>query len=268
MLFRAIALSLAIIVGIGGVVVPLGTQTVEASPRKASKKKGYKKYSKKWWRQYRARQKKRRAMIARKRAIRLQQLRLAQAAGQDLQTAAKNLTPKATPKAPKASASERRMAAAAKSRTQLVAPVVQPETAVRLEDTNGWNVGNAAITVVGPAIGESSMAKHARTVGGVSTNSLRRNVIDQMIRENGWVVNDYQKIIGGRAVYIVVAQSQGAAGRVTSRVFHFTEVDGRIYNVATNSPVEQQERLVAESEKVLDSIQTRVRNTQRAAVKD
>ena len=51
-------------------------------------------------------------------------------------------------------------------------------------------------------------------------------------------------------------------------MFYFTEVDGRIYNVATNSPVEQQERLAEESEKVLDSLPVRIRNTQRAATKD
>ena len=89
-----------------------------------------------------------------------------------------------------------------------------------------------------------------------------------MIQENGWVVNDYQKVIGGREVYVVVAQSQTKSGKVESRMFYFTEVDGRIYNVATNSPVEQAERLAEESEKVLDSLQTRVRNTQRAATKE
>jgi hypothetical protein len=264
MLLRAIALSLAIIIGVGGVVIPFGTQTVEASSRKIGRKKGYKKYSKKWWRQYRARQKKRRAMIARKRAMRLQQLRLAQAAGQDLETAAKNLTPKRVVRAPKAQNAERKLTTS-KVLAAPVSPAVTVAPALRVTDVNDWN---AAVTVVGPAVGESSMAKHARTVGGVATTSLRRGIIDQMIKENGWVVNDYQKLIAGRPVYVVIAQSQGAGGRVTSRMFHFTEVDGRIYSVATNSPVEQQDRLVAESEKVLDSIQSRVRNSQRAAVKD
>jgi hypothetical protein len=61
MLMRAIALSLALLIGIGA-LVPLATQETEAGPRKARKNrkhvKKYKKYSKGWWRQYRARQKK------------------------------------------------------------------------------------------------------------------------------------------------------------------------------------------------------------------
>ena len=103
---------------------------------------------------------------------------------------------------------------------------------------------------------------------GVATTSLRREVINKMIQENGWVVNDYQKEIGGRAVYVVVAQSQGKGGKVQSRMFYFTEVDGRIYNVATNSPVEASERLAEESEKVINSLPSRIRPAQRASVKE
>ena len=80
-----------------------------------------------------------------------------------------------------------------------------------------------------------------------------------MIRENGWVVNDYQKEIGGQPVYVVVAQSQAKNGSVQSRMFYFTEVDGRIYSVATNSPVQEAERLAEESEKVINSLKSRVR---------
>jgi hypothetical protein len=50
-------------------------------------------------------------------------------------------------------------------------------------------------------------------------------------------------------------------------MFYFTEVDGRIYNVATNSPVEESERLAEESEKVINSLQRRVRPAQRASLK-
>ncbi len=56
-------------------------------------------------------------------------------------------------------------------------------------------------------------------VGGVSTSSLRRNVIDKMMREDGWVVNDYQKDINGKKVYVVVAQSS-VKGVVQSRLFY------------------------------------------------
>lgn len=39
---------------------------------------------------------------------------------------------------------------------------------------------------------------HAKSVGGVPTTQLRRDVIDRMVKENGWVVNDYQKEIAGQ----------------------------------------------------------------------
>src|SRR5205814_7663819 len=110
-------------------------------------------------------------------------------------------------------------------------------------------VGSAAITVLGPAGGTAGDAGRNKTVGGVSTTSLRRDVIDKMIKENGWVVNDYQKEISGQPVYVVVAQSLAKGGKVQSRMFYFTEVDGRIYSVATNAAAEQSDRLAEESEK-------------------
>ena len=78
MVIRAIALSVALLVGIG-TIVPLATESDEAGKRKTKryKKKKYNKYSKAWWRQYRAQQRRKRAMQARRRALRLQQLRLA-----------------------------------------------------------------------------------------------------------------------------------------------------------------------------------------------
>jgi len=253
MLVRAIALSLALLIG-GTVIIPLATDNVEAGQRKAKKQKKYKKYSKKWWRQYRARQKKRRAIKARNRAIRLRHLRLARANGSSdrvvaakTKAASKSATPNNTWKPNQNSPTELQF---------------------RVDDSAGSQVGSASISVVGPAVGESKTQGVNKSVGGVSTGALRRDVINQMIRENGWVVNDYQKEIGGRTVYVVVAQSQSKTGSVQSRMFYFTEVDGRIYNVATNSSVEQQERLAEESEKVLDSLQNRVRGTERAATKE
>ena len=89
-----------------------------------------------------------------------------------------------------------------------------------------------------------------------------------MVRENGWVVNDYQKMVGGRAVYVVVAQSQVSGGRINSRMFYFTEADGRIYSVATTTAAESAEKLAEESEKVIVSLPSRPRPVQQASLKD
>jgi hypothetical protein len=263
MLIRAIALSLALLFGIG-VIIPLSTDNAEAGPRKhRHHKKHYKKYSKQWWRQYRARQKRRKALYARYRALRLRQLRLAR------ERAAKNgdgtvaaVSPKTTQKRPAVLPSGEKAPNGWKS--DQASPA---ELKFRVDDSAGSQVGSASISVVGPAVHDPSPATRAKGVGGVPTTSLRREVINRMIQENGWVVNDYQKEIGGRQVYVVVAQSQAKNGRVQSRMFYFTEVDGRIYNVATNSPVEESDRLAEESEKVINSLQTRIRPAQRASLK-
>jgi hypothetical protein len=138
------------------------------------------------------------------------------------------------------------------------------ELQYRVDDDNGAQIGLASISIVGPAMGADNNAARNKTVGGVPTTSLRSTVIDRMIRENGWVVNDYQKDIGGKKVYVVVAQSEGAGG-LQSRMFYFTEVDGRIYSVATTSPSGSSDRIVEESEKVIDSLQRGRTNTQKAS---
>jgi hypothetical protein len=256
MVIRAIALSLALLVGIG-TIVPIATESVEAGKRKTKryKKKKYKKYSKAWWRQYRAQQRRKRAMQARRRALRLRQLR----------TARRN----AAEKKGNASAAKVQPVAA---KAPAMLPSGEPAP-------SGWQAGalsgsevqfsvdggrgTAAISVVGPASGETVSTGRNQAVGGAPTTALRREVINRMIRENGWVVNDYTKQVGEKKVYVVVAQSQ-ANGRLNSRMFYFTEVAGRIYSVSTNTGVDSADRIAEESEKVINSLQPRSRPVQQA----
>jgi len=263
MLVRAIALSIALLVGIG-IVIPLATNDVEAGQKRHRRhRRHYKKYSKKWWRQYHARQRRRHAHALLMRRLRLRQIRLAaakKAANGDQRAAVSSKTnaakPNTLPTGDKAPSGWSQ------------AKTAPGELRFRVDDSAGSQVGSASITVVGPAMGDSVTSGRSQSVGGVSTTTLRRDVINKMIQENGWVVNDYQKEINGRPVYVVVGQSQAKNGQMQSRMFYFTEVDGRIYNVATNSSAEQSERLAEESEKVLGSIQNRVRSTQRASTRN
>ena len=268
MLVRAIALSLTLLIG-GAVRIPLATDTAEAGPRhKRHRKhaKKYKKYSKGWWRQYRARMKRKRQRAAHARALRLKQLRLekeraAQAANTGSVPAPGTAAKSAT--SAKAVLPTGEQAPAGWRPGQASAAELQ----FRVDDSSGAQVGSASISVVGPAMPGAGEAR-SRSVGGVATNSLRRDVIDRMIRENGWVVNDYQKEIAGQQVYVVVAQSQAKNGALQSRMFYFTEVEGKIYSVATNSPVRESERLAEESEKVINSLKSRVRPTLRASINE
>ena len=260
MVVRAIALSLALLIGIG-TIIPLATDLAEAGPKKTRKyrksQKKYKKYSKRWWRQYRANLRRKRALQARRRAMRLRQLRLARVRGsqnakpETVAAKTKPVDDKTPALLPSGQAAPNGWKRGQSSGSELQFSV------------DGGN-GSAAISVVGPAMGETVDTGRNRAVGGVPTTSLRREVINRMVRENGWVVNDYQKDIGGKNVYVVVAQSQGAGGRVHSRMFYFTEVDGRIYSVATTSQAEAADRIAEESEKVIFSLQNRVRPVQQA----
>lgn len=269
-MFRAIALSLALLIGIGA-IIPLATDLAEAGPRKAKKKqrewKGVKKYSKRWWQLYRAQERRKKSLAARRRALRLRQMRLAAARTSENPVVANAVSKPSVP----VKSRETAPAAALPSGDQApngwrAAQSTPSELQFRVDNSSGDQVGSAAISVVGPAVPGGENGR--KSVGGVSTSALRRDVIDKMIRENGWVVNDYQKEIAGQNVFVVVAQSQAKSGALQSRMFYFTEVDGRIYSVATNSPVQESERLAEESEKVINSLKSRVRPTLRASVKE
>jgi hypothetical protein len=285
-MLRAIVLSLALLIGIG-TLIPLATEFAEAGSqkRRTYKKPKVKKYSKRWWRAYNKRKNARKARTARARKARVRRARLARvrrakANRQRRQVARKRSTRPArsnrrtaatTAKTvtPKASVKTSTNYTPTKFTTPAVLPsgnpapktwksegITQGELQFRVTDNSGSPIGAASISVVGPAIEDAPvMNSRVKTVGGVATTALRRTVIDQMIRENGWVVNDYQKEIGGKNVYVVVAQSPGANNQVENRMFYFTEVEGKIYSVATKAPDNGSERLEEESEKVLNSLQ-------------
>jgi hypothetical protein len=205
--------------------------------------------------------KRKRALQARRRAMRLRQLRLARKHGNGRRTS------KPVVAAKPAAATENAVSMLPSGHA---APAGWRRAASTSSEVN-FSVdngnGSASISVVGPATGETVETGRNRILGGVPTTALRREVINRMIRENGWVVNDYQKSIGGRSVYVVVAQSQNG-GRVQSRMFYFTEADGRIYSVATNSAAEAADRIAEESEKVIFSLQAGPRPVQQAAVRE
>lgn len=263
MVVRAIALSIALLIGIG-TIIPLATDLAEAGPKKSKRYKkkqrgwkGVKKYSKRWWQLYRAQERRKKSHAYRRRQLRLRQLRLAQ----------KNQT--TTVPAEKSVAGNNAADSTSPAMLPSGGPAPSgwkrgPASGSELQFSVDGGNGTAAISVVGPAMGETVDTGRSRSVGGVPTTSLRREVINRMIRENGWVVNDYQKEIGGKPVYVVVAQSQGSGGRVNSRMFYFTEVNGRIYSVSTNSNTDAAERIAEESEKVIFSLLGRTRPIQQA----
>lgn len=273
MLIRSIALSIALLIGLG-TIIPIATEYAEAGAkkRKVYKQKkrqwtGVKPYSKRWWQLYRAQERRKKQRAQQARALRLRQARLAKAreaaeVSEQQEVASAEPVQQTQPQSakvilPSGNPAPENWRQAGTSNGEL-----------QFEVKNGNSkVGSASVAVVGPATGETNTVGRNRTLGGVPTTSLRREVINQMVQENGWVVNDYQKEVGGKQVYVVVAQSQTRSGSVQSRMFYFTESEGRIYSVATNASNDSAETIAMESEKMIHSLHGTTRQMQQAAVK-
>jgi hypothetical protein len=259
---RAIVLSLVMLFSVG-VMLPFTTDWSEASKAKVAKKrKKIKKYSRAWWRIYRAKQRRARALAARRRALAERRETAAALAQKAAET---NSVETAAATNQRGGSTDKRRRGGEKQ-TPRVTPVLGGETAVaaggsdlqfRVADVEGRQIGSAELRVVGAAMptNEEGMPERARKqmIAGVPVSALRRTVIDKMISENGWIVNDFQREVNGRKVFVVVAQTS-AGGSVQSRQFYFTEIDGRIYSLSTNAPNDYSEKVAADSERALTTI--------------
>ena len=92
-------------------------------------------------------------------------------------------------------------------------------------------------------------------LAGVSFSDLRRIAIDKMINAGGWVINDYERQVNGARVFVVIAQTP-SDGRSPEKAwnFYFAEVDGKIYSLTLNTPVEFSNQLTVEGEKFISSL--------------
>lgn len=95
-----------------------------------------------------------------------------------------------------------------------------------------------------------------KTVGGVPVTALRRTVIDRMVAEGGWVTNDIVQESHGRRVFVVLAQTGTPGVPARSWTFYFTEIDGRVYSLATTAPVEFAAPLAAGSEQLMATLRS------------
>lgn len=210
---------------------PAGKRT---NASKRAVKKSTRKYSKRWWRNYRARQAKQQAIARRKASMRAKREILA-----------------------RQRAAEQHLAFVDQEQAQTGAEEGQP--AVQLVMNSD---GTVSMVVVGQAMGETVDFGRQRTLAGVSTTALRRTVIDQMIRENGWVENDYHKEVAGQKVYVVVAKAPDEKNRIQSKTFYFAESKGRIYKVSASAPKDAPEEAAKRSEQMVRSLQSEERERQ------
>jgi len=266
-LARAAALSLLMLFAVAA-VLPLISSSAHNNGKpsaSASKKRKLRRYSRAWWRRYRERQRRRRAAQLRRKAL-----------DGERQRNAERQSPRDNSSSSSAAQSvplvDMSLALATDSAGQSTPMIAtehnsRPRAAVsrkgvRLNTPDGRTVGQVAVAVVAQARDGGATAttvSRRRTLSGVPFADLRRMVIDKMLASGGWVVNDFEREINGRRVYVVLAQTATAGDRRVagqSWNFYFTESEGQIYSIVSNAPVEFSDRLAVEAERVIATLGT------------
>ena len=270
---RIIFLSLLILATIAG-ALPVTVSLAKWSRNVASRHhRRHRRHSRAWWRRHRALLRARRGRAEQRRLIRTANAQTAAASRSSSTTAAVN-APLLSFNAPAVSGNSATatIAPATVSRSsQLPFDFTPPQTwtpvrrsrsgeavfAVRTPD--GRPAGTAVVSPVslsGADMSSISMNAKTKTVGGVPLAALRRTVIDRMVAEGGWVTNDFVQESQGRRVFVVLAQTGSPGAPAQSWTFYFTEIDGRVYSLATKTPVEFAEPIAAGSEQFLASLRS------------
>jgi hypothetical protein len=241
-MLRTITLSLLMLVTVLS-MLPFDQSTAhgirQSSVSQGQQRSHYRRHSRAWWRRYRARMRRRRAAALAHRRARL------------------------APKIPQP------IAASAPSATLTTNLPMgwngettgnNTEMRFRTGTVSGSVPGEAALAVVAqsrPTPGYLTQREERRMLAGTAVTDLRRIVIDKMITAGGWVVNDYQRDMAGYRVFVVTAQTPSdARSPEKSWNFYFTELNGRIYSLTTNTPRQYSDRMAADAEKFIGSLHT------------
>lgn len=260
---RVILLSMLILVLLGAglpITESLAKWSRRSSVSSRKKQRQYRRHSRAWWRRYRARQRARRERALMRRRLR------EQSAGERASVPTTPAAPGLSPVSYSRGAARNPAASRAPQLPfQLTLPhtwsgarrTASGETVFNVRTTDGRAAGTAIIADVKMSEADAASngpASKSKTVGGMSVTALRRRVIDRMVAEGGWVTNDMVREIHGRRVFVVLAQTGAPGAPTQSWSFYFTEVDGRVYSLATNTPVEFAAPVAAGSEQVMASL--------------
>ncbi|HYO64150.1 MAG TPA: hypothetical protein VER08_11010 [Pyrinomonadaceae bacterium] len=118
---------------------------------------------------------------------------------------------------------------------------------------DGTSAGTAALAPMAAPASDTPAGPRTKKLGNVPLAALRSTVIERMVAEGGWVVNDLERVISDRRVYVVIAQTGTPTGAQRRWTFYFTEVEGRLYRLVTATPLEQSEPVAAASERLVAS---------------
>lgn len=233
---RTITLSLLILVSVV-VMLPFASSTAHGLGRSYVSHSRYRKHSRAWWRRYRARVRMRReaAVLAAHRNSPLGPVAVS-AVSSTVPAAGLPKLPAGWNNATAASNGELRF------RTEATASVPTQGTL-------------AVVARSRPNPAYLTQREQRTMLSGVSFSDLRRIAIDKMISTGGWVINDYERQVNGARVFVVIAQTP-AEGRTPEKTwnFYFAEVDGKIFSLTLNTPVEFAGQLAGEGEKFISSL--------------
>jgi hypothetical protein len=275
---RIITLTLLVLVTVAG-ALPITESLAKWSRRSAvSNRKRHRKHSRAWWRRHRALVRARRARADERR--RLADAAAGNPAGTRINTALLTFNANVgAPLMPAVASNPAAPATLASTPARAIAPARTSLLPFDFATPHNWTAGRktrtgaAVFTVAtsdGRAAGTAVVAPVAlsgaelagvavgpktKTVGGTPVAALRRTVIDRMVAEGGWVTNDFVQELRGRKVFVVQAQTGAPGAPSQSLTFYFTEIDGRLYSLATTAPFEFAAPLAAGSEQFMASLQ-------------
>jgi len=239
-MFRTITLSLLMLVSVI-VMLPFASSTAHGLGQSSisQQQRRYRRHSRAWWRRHRARMRLRRAAAMAHRNAPLNPVipsMSANFASVEKPSAGLPMLPVGWNSTATANGAE------LKFRTEAAASIP----------------GQGTLTVVArsrPNPSYLTQREQRTMLSGVSFSDLRRIAIDKMINAGGWVINDYERQVNGARVFVVIAQTP-SDGRSPEKAwnFYFAEVDGKIYSLTLNTPVEFSNRLPAEGEKFMSSL--------------
>lgn len=269
---RVVTLTLLVLVTVAG-ALPITETLAKWSRRSAvSQRKRYRKHSRAWWRRHRA-------LVRARRARALERRRLSELAGAAPNVNTSLLTFNANASAPFVPADGTTPPALMTTTARAAAPARSSLLPFDFATPYNWTAGRrtrtgAAVFTVAMADGRAAgtavvapvslssnelagvpTGPKTKTVGGMPVAALRRTVIDRMVAEGGWVTNDFVQELRGRKVFVVQAQTGAPGAPAQSLTFYFTEIDGRVYSLATTAPVEFAAPLAAGSEQFMASLQ-------------
>ena len=243
-MFRTVTLTLLMLISVG-VMLPFASSTAHGIRQSSVSKSNhhhrrYRRHSRAWWRRHRARLRMRRAAAMAHRRAPL---------GPTLRLSTNNVAPAAT--LPKLPAGWKKPVIANNGEVKFKSQVTAPAPS------------QATLSVVArsrPNPAYLTQREERSMLAGVSFSDLRRTVIEKMINAGGWVINDYQRQVNGARVFVVIAQTPGE-GRSPEKAwnFYFAEIDGKIYSLSLNTPVQYSDRLAAEGERFLSTLREKAK---------